>query len=43
MSMWKQFVTLIRGTAHEAGQSVVDARALTILDQRLSPIGSSYS
>lgn len=33
--MWKQLVTLVRGTAHEAGQSVVDAKALTILDQQM--------
>ena len=41
MSMWKQFVTLIRGTAHEAGQSVVDARALTILDQQIRDAGAA--
>ena len=35
MSMWKQLVTLIRGSAHEAGQSVVDKRALVILDQQI--------
>ena len=35
MSMWKQLVTLIRGTAHEAGQSAVDKRALVILDQQI--------
>lgn len=33
--MWKQLVTLIRGTAHEAGQAVVDAKAMTILDQQI--------
>ena len=33
--MWKQLVTLFRGTAHEAGQAVVDAKALTILDQQI--------
>ncbi|MEH3103223.1 MAG: PspA/IM30 family protein [Sphingomonas phyllosphaerae] len=43
MSMWKQFVTLIRGTAHEAGQSVVDARALTILDQQLRDAGTAQA
>jgi phage shock protein A len=35
MSMWKQLVTLLRGSAHEAGQSVVDKRALVILDQQI--------
>jgi len=33
--MWKQLVTLLRGSAHEAGQSVVDKRALVILDQQI--------
>ena len=35
MSMWKQIVTLFRGTAHEAGQSIVDRKALVILDQQI--------
>ena len=35
MSMWNQLVTLLRGSAHEAGQSVVDKRALVILDQQI--------
>ncbi len=35
MSMWKQLVTLVRGTAHEAGQAAVDKRALVILDQQI--------
>ncbi len=35
MSMWKQLVTLLRGTAHEAGQAAVDKRALVILDQQI--------
>lgn len=43
MSMWKQFVTLLRGTAHEAGRSVVDARALTILDQQIRDAGSAQA
>ncbi len=43
MSMWKQLVTLIRGSAHEAGQSVVDARALTILDQQIRDAGSAQA
>lgn len=41
MSMWKQLVTLVRGSAHEAGQSVVDARALTILDQQIRDAGAA--
>lgn len=41
--MWKQLVTLIRGTAHEAGQSVVDARALTILDQQIRDAGTAQA
>ncbi|KQT34981.1 phage shock protein A [Sphingomonas sp. Leaf412] len=41
MSMWKQLVTLVRGTAHEAGQSVVDAKALTILDQQIRDAGTA--
>ncbi|MBY9064848.1 PspA/IM30 family protein [Sphingomonas yunnanensis] len=43
MSMWKQFVTLVRGSAHEAGQSVVDARALTILDQQIRDAGAAQA
>ena len=35
MSMWKQLVTLVRGTAHDAGQAAVDKRALVILDQQI--------
>lgn len=41
--MWKQLVTLVRGTAHEAGQSVADARALTILDQQMRDAGSAQA
>lgn len=41
--MWKQLVTLIRGSAHEAGQSVVDARALTILDQQIRDAGTAQA
>ena len=41
--MWKQLVTLIRGSAHEAGQSVVDARALTILDQQIRNAGAAQA
>ncbi|USU03422.1 PspA/IM30 family protein [Sphingomonadaceae bacterium OTU29LAMAA1] len=43
MSMWKQLVTLVRGTAHEAGQSVVDAKALTILDQQMRDAASAQA
>ena len=41
MSMWKQLVTLVRGTAHEAGQSIADAKALTILDQQIRDAGTA--
>lgn len=41
--MWKQLVTLVRGTAHEAGQSVADARALTILDQQMRDAGTAQA
>jgi phage shock protein A len=40
MSMWKNLVALVRGTAHETGQSIVDAKALTILDQQIRDAGS---
>jgi phage shock protein A len=43
MSMWKQLVTLVRGSAYEAGQSVTDARALTILDQQIRDAGAAQS
>ena len=43
MSMWKNLVTMVRGTAHEAGQSVVDARALTILDQQMRDAASAQA
>ena len=43
MSMWKQLVTLVRGSAYEAGQTVTDARALTILDQQIRDAGSAQS
>ena len=35
MSMLAKLSALFRGTAHEAGQSVVDANALKILDQEI--------
>ena len=40
MSMWKNLVALVRGTAHETGQSIVDAKALTILDQQIRDAGT---
>ena len=43
MSMWKQLVTMIRGSAYEAGQSVTDARALTILDQQIRDAGNAQA
>jgi phage shock protein A len=35
MSMWTKIFTMFRGAASEAGQSVVDANALRILDQEI--------
>lgn len=35
MSMWSKLIALVRGTAYEAGASVVDANALKILDQEI--------
>ena len=35
MSMLAKLSALFRGTAHEAGQAVVDANALKILDQEI--------
>ncbi len=35
MSIFLKLVTLFRGTAHEAGEKIVDAKALTILDQEI--------
>ena len=35
MSIFGKLVTLFRGTAHEAGEKIVDAKALTILDQEI--------
>lgn len=35
MSMWSKLIALLRGTAYEAGASVVDANALRILDQEI--------
>jgi phage shock protein A len=35
MSIIKKLFTLFRGTAHEAGQAVVDANAIKILDQEM--------
>jgi phage shock protein A len=33
--MWKSLVALVKGTTYEAGQAVVDRKALTILDQQI--------
>lgn len=41
--MWKQLVTLIRGTAHETGEKIVDAKALTILDQQIRDAANAQS
>lgn len=35
MSIWEKLVTAIKGHATEAGQSIVDANAITILDQEI--------
>jgi len=35
MSIFGKLVNLFRGTAHEAGEKIVDAKALTILDQEI--------
>lgn len=33
--MWKSLVALVKGSTYEAGQAVIDAKALTILDQQI--------
>jgi phage shock protein A len=35
MSMWNKIFTMFRGTVHQAGEAVVDANALRILDQEI--------
>ena len=40
MSLLQKILTLFRGTAHEAGQAVVDANALKILDQEIRDAGT---
>jgi len=35
MSIWKKLITAVKGHATEAGQSVVDANVITILDQEI--------
>lgn len=40
MSLLLKILTLFRGTAHEAGQAVVDANALKILDQEIRDAGT---
>ena len=41
MSMWSKLIALLRGTAYEAGASVVDANALKILDQEIRDADSA--
>lgn len=43
MSMWKQLSALVRGKSHEAGQSIADANALTILDQQIRDAGNAQA
>ncbi len=43
MAMWKQLVALVKGSAFEAGQSVTDAKALTILDQQIRDAGNAQA
>lgn len=40
MSLLQKILTLFRGTAHEAGQAVVDKNALRILDQEIRDAGN---
>ena len=40
MSLLSKILTLFRGTAHEAGQAVVDKNALKILDQEIRDAGN---
>jgi phage shock protein A len=40
MSLLQKILTLFRGTAHEAGQAVVDKNALKILDQEIRDAGN---
>ena len=43
MSLLQKILTLFRGTAHEAGQAVVDANALKILDQEIRDAGTELT
>jgi len=43
MSIIKKLMTLLRGTATEAGQRAVDANALTILDQEMRDAGTQLN
>lgn len=43
MSIIKKLFTLFRGTAHEAGQTVVDANAIKILDQEMRDAGTQLA
>jgi len=40
MSLLQKILTLFRGTAHEAGQAVVDKNAIRILDQEIRDAGN---
>lgn len=43
MSLLQKILTLFRGTAHEAGQAVVDKNALKILDQEIRDAGNELT
>jgi phage shock protein A len=43
MSIIKKLFTLFRGTAYEAGQTVVDANAIKILDQEMRDAGTQLA
>jgi phage shock protein A len=43
MSLLQKILTLFRGTAHEAGQAVVDKNALRILDQEIRDAGTNLA
>lgn len=43
MSLLQKILTLFRGTAHEAGQAVVDKNALRILDQEVRDAGTNLA
>ena len=41
--MWKSLVALVKGSTYEAGQAVIDAKALTILDQQIRDAGNAQA